>query len=60
MENAWLLGPALEAFENIEACRNKASQMRERILLAIVCKQDYTRLCGRCLATDTISMQSKL
>ena len=35
MENVWLLEPALEAFETIAACRNKASQMRECVLFAI-------------------------
>ena len=39
MENVWLLDPALEVFENIAACRNKLSQTREHVLLAIlICK----------------------
>ena len=54
MENAWLLEPGLEASENIVASRNtcKVSQMRERILLAILRMQEYTRSHGRCLATE--------
>ena len=52
LESVWLLDPALEAFENIAACRNKGSQMRERILLAILRTQEYTRSRGSCLATD--------
>ena len=53
MKNVWLPDPALEAFDNIATCRNKASQMRERILLAILCAQEYMRSRGRCLATDS-------
>ena len=40
MENTWPLEPGLEAFENIAACRNKASQMSERI----ACYTSYARL----------------
>ena len=40
-------------FENIAACRNKASQMRDRILLGILRMQEYMRSCGRCLATGS-------
>ena len=53
MENVWLLEPTLEAFENVAACWNKASQMRERILLAVLHMQEYTRLRERCLAIDS-------
>ena len=53
MENVWLLEPALEAFENIAACRNKASQMRENILFAILRMQEYMKTRGRSLATDS-------
>ena len=62
MENICLLDPVLEAFENIAACRNKASQMRERVLLAIhvLPTQEYTRSLGHCLATDSHKYAKKL
>ena len=52
MENVWLHEPTLEAFENIDACRNEVSHTREGILLAILRIQEYTRSCGCCLAAD--------
>ena len=62
VENIRLLEPALETCKNMAACRNKASQMKERALLAIPLSlgklrtsfhaQEYTKNArGRCLAT---------
>ena len=48
-----MLEPALEVCKNMTACRNKASQMRERILFAILRMREYMRSHGRCLATDS-------
>ena len=53
MENVWMLKSALEAFQNIATCRNKASQMRECILLAVLRTQEYMRSRRHCLATDS-------
>ena len=36
MENKWLLDPAVEVCKNIAACGNKASQMKECVLFAIL------------------------
>ena len=36
MDNEWLFEPALETFQNIAACRNKASQTREHVLFVIL------------------------